>query len=323
MNTFNLTDLPSIEDIRDAALRIKAYIHRTPVLTSFQLNQLTGRDLFFKCENLQKAGAFKSRGAMNAVLSLDEASHAKGVATHSSGNHAQALARAALITRTKAWIVMPENAPQVKVNAVKDYKGEVIFCKPTLKDRENTLQQVLSRYGATAIHPYNDLEVIKGQATACLELLEQCPQPDLILCPVGGGGLLSGTLLARNFLAPGVKVIACEPSGADDAYRSFKARTFFPSINPTTIADGLLTSLGSVTFPIILQYADDIVTVDDNSIIRAMHLIWERMKIIVEPSAAVCLAAILEDKIPTELKRIGMILTGGNIDLNKLPWIAS
>jgi threonine dehydratase len=314
------TTLPSADYIRDAATLIKPYIHKTPVLTSVQINSMTGSELFFKCENLQKAGAFKSRGAMHAVLRLSTTEREKGVATHSSGNHAQALARAALITGTRSWIVMPKTAPEVKVNGVKNYKGNIIFCEPTLQAREQTLDEVIVQTAATVIHPYNNIQVIAGQATAALELFEQSPPLDMVLCPVGGGGLLSGTLLSRNYFSPNTTIIACEPEGANDAWQSFRAGKLIPSVNPDTIADGLLTSLGSITFPIILKYVNDIVTVSDAAIIRAMKLIWERMKIVIEPSAAVCLAAILDNKLDVTGKRVGIILSGGNVDLNKLPW---
>jgi len=314
------TTLPSADYIRDAATLIKPYIHKTPVLTSVQINSMTGSELFFKCENLQKAGAFKSRGAMHAVLRLSTTEREKGVATHSSGNHAQALARAALITGTRSWIVMPKTAPEVKVNGVKNYKGNIIFCEPTLQAREQTLDEVIVQTAATVIHPYNNIQVIAGQATAALELFEQSPPLDMVLCPVGGGGLLSGTLLSRNYFSPNTTIIACEPEGANDAWQSFRAGKLIHSVNPDTIADGLLTSLGSITFPIILKYVNDIVTVSDAAIIRAMKLIWERMKIVIEPSAAVCLAAILDNKLDVTGKRVGIILSGGNVDLNKLPW---
>jgi threonine dehydratase len=314
------TTLPSADYIRDAATLIKPYIHKTPVLTSAQINSMSGSELFFKCENLQKAGAFKSRGAMHAVLRLSTTEREKGVATHSSGNHAQALARAALITGTRSWIVMPKTAPEVKVNGVKNYKGNIIFCEPTLQAREQTLDEVIVQTAATVIHPYNNIQVIAGQATAALELFEQSPPLDMVLCPVGGGGLLSGTLLSRNYFSPNTTIIACEPEGANDAWQSFRAGKLIHSVNPDTIADGLLTSLGSITFPIILKYVNDIVTVSDAAIIRAMKLIWERMKIVIEPSAAVCLAAILDNKLDVTGKRVGIILSGGNVDLNKLPW---
>jgi threonine dehydratase len=314
------TILPTAEHIRDAARLIRPYIHKTPVLSSAQINSMTGSELLFKCENLQKAGAFKSRGAMHAVLRMNKEDHRKGVATHSSGNHAQALARAAMITKTRSWIVMPKTAPMVKVNGVRNYEGNIIFCEPTLQAREQSLEDVLAHTGATIIHPYNNIQVIAGQATACLEFFEQAPPLDVVLCPVGGGGLLSGTVLSRNFFSPNTQVIACEPEGANDAWKSFKSGKLVPSVNPDTIADGLLTSLGSITFPIILKYADDIVTVSDAAIVRAMKLIWERMKIVIEPSAAVCLAVLLENKLDVADKRVGIILSGGNVDLNKLPW---
>ena len=277
-------------------------------------------ELYFKCENFQKAGAFKSRGAVNAVFSLDEESVKKGVGTHSSGNHAQALARAAKLRQIPAYIVMPENAPQVKVDAVKNYDGIITFCKPTLQAREETLADVIKKTGALEIHPYDNYKVIEGQATCGKELLESVSNPDLILCPVGGGGLLSGTALSANYFSKNSKIIACEPAGADDAYQSFKSGKLIPSIHPQTIADGLLTSLGVRNFPIIQKFVSDIVTVSEEAIIKAMMLIFERMKIVVEPSAAVPFAAILEKKINVSGKRAGIILSGGNIDFKKLPF---
>lgn len=320
-NPTTLYQFPDQDAIHSAALRIEPYIHFTPVLRSAQFDSMSEGHLFFKCENFQKAGAFKSRGAMNAILSLDQKSLLKGVATHSSGNHAQALARAAMIMKTKAYIVMPETAPQVKVDAVKAYGGIITFCKPTLEDREKTLSSLVQQTGAHVIHPYNDYRVITGQATACKEMLSQTPHLDLVLCPVGGGGLLSGTALSLQYFSPATKLVACEPQGADDAYRSFKSGYFQPSIKPDTIADGLLTSLGDLTYPIIKQYVSDIVTVDDMEIIKAMKLIWERMKIVIEPSSAVPLAAVLSGKINVKGLNVGIILSGGNIDLNKIPWL--
>lgn len=312
---------PDKEAIQSAALRIESYIHHTPVLRSTQLDHMSEGHLFFKCENFQKAGAFKSRGAMNAILSLDQQTMRKGVATHSSGNHAQALARAAMIMKTKAYIVMPETAPQVKVDAVKMYGGIITFCKPTLDDRESTLAMLVQETDAHIIHPYNDYRIIAGQATACMEMISQTPHLDLVLCPVGGGGLLSGTALCLQYFSPATKLIACEPRGADDAYRSFKSGHFQPSIKPDTIADGLLTSLGDLTFPIITQYVSDIVTVSDEEIISSMKLIWERMKIVIEPSSAVPLAAVLSGRVKVKGLNVGIILSGGNIDLNKIPWL--
>ena len=313
-----LYQIPGSADIISVAAQIQPYILRTVVLTSETFNKRFETELFFKCENFQKAGAFKSRGAVNAVFSLSTAEAENGVATHSSGNHAQALARAAAIRGIPAFIVMPNNSPQVKVDAVKQYGGMITFCEPTLKDREETLKKVISKTKASEIHPYDNFNIITGQATAAKELLEEIPELDLILCPVGGGGLLSGTALAAAYFSDKTEVIACEPSGADDAMRSFKAGKIIPSVNPKTIADGLLTSLGERNFPIIQQYVKEIVTVSEASIVEAMRLLFERMKIVVEPSAAVPFAALLEEKVSVKNKRIGIILSGGNIDLKTL-----
>ncbi|MCF8229972.1 MAG: pyridoxal-phosphate dependent enzyme [Bacteroidales bacterium] len=320
MNTLIDFDIPSRLDIVEAAERIRPYIHHTPVLQCEQFNDLFQANILFKCENFQKAGAFKSRGAVNAVFSLTQDEIDRGVCTHSSGNHAQAMARAAALRKCKAYIVMPETSPKVKVNAVKHYGGMITFCKPTLEARERTLQEIRQKTGAIEIHPYNNLKIITAQASAARELFLEYNDLDMILTPVGGGGLLSGTALAAKYFSSHTKVIACEPAGADDAYRSFHDQKFYPSLNPKTIADGLLTSLGSYTFPLILEYVDTIVKVQEDSIIHAMKLIWERMKIIVEPSAAVTLAAILEKQIDTKGMKIALILSGGNVDLNKLPW---
>jgi threonine dehydratase len=311
---------PSREQLKNTANRIAFGIHHTPVLQSSYFNRIFHSDLYFKCENFQKVGAFKSRGAVNAVFSLSDEAAANGVATHSSGNHAQALARAAALRKIPAYIVMPENAPKVKINAVKDYGGQITFCKPTLEARESTLKQIIRKTGATEIHPYNNLPVIEGQATAAMELLEEYPDVDLLLCPVGGGGLLSGTALAAHYFSQKTTVIAGEPAGADDAYRSFHAGKIIPSVRPNTIADGLLTSLGDITFPIIRQFVSDIVTVQEESIIQAMRLVFERMKIVIEPSAAVPVAAILEKRIDVSGKKVGIILSGGNVDWEHLPW---
>lgn len=315
--------IPDLRTIEAAATRIRPYIHRTPVMTCQSINQMIGATVYFKCENFQKVGAFKSRGACNAVFSLDDAAVVKGVATHSSGNHAQALARAALIRGCKAYIVMPETAARVKVEAVKGYGGEIFFCKPTLASREETLQEVVNRTGATEIHPYNDYRVIAGQATATLEFFEDTGPLDVIMAPVGGGGLLSGTALATSYISPSTKVIAAEPVHADDAFRSFTTRKLVPSINPQTIADGLLTSLGSLTFPIILDHVHQIITVSEETIIQAMLLTWERMKIIIEPSSAVPLAALMENQDAFLGKRIGIIISGGNVSFDKLPWLTA
>ena len=311
---------PTIKEIKEASHRIRPFIHRSPVFTCSAINRMCEAELFFKCENFQKVGAFKIRGATNAVFILENQEAMKGVATHSSGNHAAALALAAHLRGIKAYVVMPENAPQIKRAAVADYGAEIILCQPTLKAREETLAKVVDHTGAAFIHPYNDYRVIAGQGTAALELCEEIPNLDIMMTPVGGGGLLSGTAITVSAISPKTKIIAAEPEGADDAYRSFHAGRIIPSVNPDTIADGLLTSLGNLTFPIIKHYVNNIVTVTEEGIIHAMRTIWERMKIIVEPSAAVPLGAILTKRIPVSGKRIGIILSGGNVDLAKLPW---
>jgi threonine dehydratase len=283
---------------------------------------MVGAELFFKCENFQKAGAFKFRGATNAVFSLGEDQALRGVATHSSGNHAAAVALAARNRGIKAYVVMPQTAPQVKKDAVAGYGAEITFCKPTLAAREQTLAKVVEATGAAVVHPYNDYRVIAGQATAALELMEDMADLDVIMTPIGGGGLASGTALCVRYLQPKIRAIAAEPMGADDAYRSFRAGKLIPSENPKTIADGLLTSLGDKTFPIVWEFVDDIVTVSEEGIIQAMRCIWERMKIVVEPSAVVPLGALLTGRLDAEAKRVGIILSGGNVDLNRLPWLS-
>lgn len=312
--------IPDKLTITEAAERIKPLIHRTPVLRCNAIDEITGGNLFFKCENFQKAGAFKSRGATNAVFQLSESELKRGVATHSSGNHAAALALAAKRRGIQAHIVMPENSNKIKIKAVESYGGLITFCESTLQSREDTLNEVISRTGAIEIHPYNNYQIIAGQASAALEMIEDFPDLNLIIAPVGGGGLLSGTALAARYFGNHTRVIAAEPERADDAYRSFLSKTFVPSVTPDTIADGLRTSLGTLTYPIIMEYVDDIVTVSESGIINAMRLIWERMKIIIEPSSAVPLAAILEGKIDVSGKKTGIILSGGNVDLNELPF---
>lgn len=311
---------PTIGEIREASERIKPYVHRTPVLTCGTLNRFCGAKLFFKCENFQKSGAFKIRGATNAVFSLKEHEASRGVATHSSGNHAAALALAAKWRGIPAYVVMPENASDVKKNAVAGYGAEIIFCRPTLEAREQGLAKVVDRTGAAFIPPYNDYRVIYGQGTAAMELCEEVSDLDVMMTPVGGGGLLSGTALATSALSPKTLVIAAEPKGADDAFRSFHAGKIIPSRNPQTIADGLLTSLGDLTFPIIREYVKDIVTVSEEAIVEAMRAVWERMKIIIEPSAALPLGALLSTRTEIPGTRIGIILSGGNVDLANLPW---
>ncbi|MEI6123712.1 MAG: pyridoxal-phosphate dependent enzyme [Bacteroidota bacterium] len=312
--------VPHKNTILEAAQRIQPYINHTPVLTCQNLNSMFHTELFFKCENFQKAGAFKSRGACNAVFSLTENQMRNGVATHSSGNHAQALARAAKLRGIKAYIVMPKNSSKVKVEAVKSYGGIITFCIPTLEARETTLQKVMAETNATEIHPYNNYTIISGQATAALELFSSVTELDYIIAPVGGGGLLSGTALAAHYFSPKTKVLAAEPEQANDAFLSFQSKKFIPSINPNTVADGLQTSLGNKTFPIILEHVHDILTVKESDIISCMKLIWERMKIIVETSSAVTLAAVKNNPNLFQGKKVGIIISGGNVDLQKLPW---
>lgn len=320
MNSKMTEIAPSLSDIQKAAERIAPFAHRTPVLTSSSINRMTGGKLFFKCENFQKVGAFKFRGATNAVFSLGKSEAKKGVATHSSGNHAAALTLAAGLRGIPAYIVMPRSAPAVKKEAVAGYGAKIFFCESTLDARESTLAEVVKETGAVFIHPYNDYRVIAGQGTAALELLEEVPDLEMVVAPVGGGGLLSGTALTVSQLSPKTAVIGAEPEGADDAFRSLESGKIIPSLNPQTIADGLLTSLGSRTFPIIQKHVERIVTVSDDDITHAMRLVWERMKIIIEPSAAVALAAVLSSKMDVEGKPVGIIFSGGNVDLERLPW---
>jgi len=311
-----------LDSIRAAHKRIRAYIHRTPVMTSSRLNEASPAtaSLFFKCENFQKIGAFKARGATNAVFSLDEATARRGVATHSSGNHGAAVARAARLRGVPAHIVMPSNSAKVKIRAIEGYGAQLVFCEPTENAREVACAEVIKKTGATLIHSFENEHVIAGQGTAAVELLEDVPELDVIICPVGGGGLLSGTAIAAKSMRPQIKVIAVEPANADDAAQSFRAGRRLVTEKKFTIADGLRTNVGERTFPIIQRYVDDIVTVSEEAIGSAMRTIWETMKTIIEPSAAVPYAAILENKIDVNGKRAGMILTGGNVDLDALPW---
>ncbi|MDG6224136.1 MAG: pyridoxal-phosphate dependent enzyme [Candidatus Thermoplasmatota archaeon] len=311
---------PTLEHIRAAHDRIRPHVHRTPVMTSGSIDSISGSSIFFKCENLQKVGAFKARGAVNAVMSLNENGAKKGVATHSSGNHAQALAYAASLRGIPCHIVMPRNAPLVKVEAVRGYGARIVFCEPTLAAREEALEEVVSRTKAAFIPPYDDPRIVAGQATAAIELFEDVQDLDAVMTPVGGGGLLSGTCLAAKYTSKRVAVIAAEPSGADDAYRSLARGRIVPSEDPNTICDGLLTSLGKLNFDIISRSVSRIVRVEDASTIKAMRLIMERLKIVVEPSACVTLGALLEGQEDLLGKRIGIILSGGNVDLSKLPW---
>ena len=308
---------PDLREIKATHERISRHADKTPVLTCASLDGMVGARLFFKCENFQKTGAFKFRGACNSVFLLSDEQASRGVVTHSSGNFAAALALAAAKRGSSARIVMPSNAPEVKVAAVKGYGGIITFCEPTLESRQTTAEKIIKETGATFIHPYNDYRIIAGQGTAAVELMEKIPDLDFILAPVGGGGLLSGTAIAAKGINPKIKVIGCEPKNADDAYRSIKAGRIIPSENPNTIADGLRTSLGDKTFPIIRDLVDEILLATEEEIITAMRHIFERMKIVAEPSAAVPLAVLLSGQLDVRDKRAGVILSGGNVDLGK------
>ena len=305
------------DQIELAHTRIKPYIHWTPVLTCEAIDVMAGCSIFFKCENFQKVGAFKARGAMNAALCLAPEELKKGLATHSSGNHAQAIARAGKILNTPSFIVMPRTAPLIKKKGVQGYGGRIFECESTLQARETMLAQVIANTGATEIHPFDNYDVIAGQATAAKELIEKINELDVVMAPVGGGGLLSGTALSAYYFLPGAIVIGAEPSGADDAYRSMKSGKIEAS-QANTMADGLLTNLCEKTFSIIWEHVNEILTVPDEEIIAAMRLVWERMKIIIEPSCAVPLAALMKNKEKFAGKRIGIILSGGNVDLDKI-----
>jgi threonine dehydratase len=311
---------PAFTDVEAAAERIRPYAHRTPVLTSSALDAMVGARLFFKCENFQRVGAFKFRGACNAVFSLTPDEVRRGVATHSSGNHAQALALAARLRGVPAFVVMPSNSRAVKKAAVAGYGARITQCEPTLASREETLDRVVAETGAAVVHPYDDPRVIAGQGTAALELMADVPDLDVVMTPVGGGGLLAGTAIAVHAVSSATQVIAAEPTGADDAFRSLQEGKIVPSVNPQTICDGLLTSLGTLTFPVIRERVSRIVTVSDQMTIAAMRYLWERMKIVVEPSAAVPLAALLAGGLQVSGRRIGIIVSGGNVDLESLPW---
>ncbi|WP_310682051.1 pyridoxal-phosphate dependent enzyme [Aliifodinibius sp. S!AR15-10] len=310
--------IPTLEDIHHAHKIVQKYAHQTPVLRNKSLDKEVAGQVHLKCENFQKVGAFKFRGASNAIFSLSDEEAQKGVATHSSGNHAQAVALAGQMRGIPAYIVMPENAPNVKVEAVKGYGARITFCEATLKAREDTLENVVKETGASFIHPYNDPRIIAGQGTAALELLDQQPDLDIILAPVGGGGLLSGTAIAAS--PTDIKIIGVEPEEADDAFRSFKTGTLIPLDHTETIADGLRTSLGELTFACIREHVDGIVTVSEQEIKKAMRFVWERTKIIIEASSAVPVAALLNQKIDVTEKKVGVILSGGNVDLDNLPW---
>lgn len=311
---------PALEDIRKAHQRIKPFIHRTPVLTSRAIDEMSGAMLYFKCENFQKVGAFKIRGATNAVFSLTDEEAAHGVATHSSGNHAAALALAARWRSIPSYVVMPLNAPKVKMMAVSGYGAQITFCQPTLEAREQTLARLLETTGAVFIHPYNDLRVICGQGTAALELFSDVQGIDAVITPVGGGGLLSGTAVAVKSVSSSTLIFGAEPERADDARRSLNAGRIIPADDPQTLADGLRSSLGDLTYPILKKLVTEIFTATEEGIVEAMRLIWERMKIVVEPSSAVPLAAVLKETTSFAGKRVGVILSGGNVDLDRLPW---
>jgi len=308
-----------LDSIRAAHERIRSHIRRTPVLTSERLDDASGAQLLFKCENFQKIGAFKARGATNAVFALDNATAKRGVATHSSGNHGTALARAAKLRGIPAHIVMPSNSTKVKVRAVESYGASVVFCEPNQTAREAACADTIAKTGATLIHSFENEDVMAGQGTATIELVEEVDL-DLVVCPIGGGGLLCGAAVAAKSMRPRIKVIAAEPANADDAAQSFRAGKRIVAEKKFTIADGLRTNVGERNFSIIQRYVDDIVTVSEEAIISAMRTIWETMKIVIEPSAAVPYAAIVESKINIGGKRVGIILTGGNVDLDALPW---
>ena len=312
----------SIDDIRAAAGRIKGVGHRTPILTSQTLDEMAGRKLFFKCENFQKVGAFKLRGGWNAISMLSDEEAANGVCTHSSGNHAQAVAFSAMKRGITSYIVMPNNVPDVKRDAVKGYGANITLCEPTLEARKTTLDEIAKKTGAQVVHPFNNPNVIAGQGTAALEMIEELGELDAIIAPIGGGGLMSGTCITTRSLLPEAKLFGAEPAGADDAYHSLKEGKIIPQTNPDTICDGLLTSLGEYTWNILKDHLEAIYTVTDDEVINAMRLIWERMKIIIEPSSATAVAVALksEFKALEGLEKVGIILTGGNVELSKLPF---
>ena len=315
--------IPTLADMLIAHERIKPYIHRTPVLTSRFINELTGAELFFKCENLQKAGAFKARGASNAVFGLSDEQAARGVATHSSGNHGTCLSYAAGRRGIPCTVVMPRTAPQAKKDAVKGYGGRVVECEPSTSSREAVFAEVVAESGAEFVHPYNDPRVIAGQGTCSKELVEQVPGLDAVIAPIGGGGMVSGTCLTLSNLAPGVKIYAAEPEQADDAMRSFKAGHIIADDAPETVADGLKVPLKDLTWHFVKNHVTDILTASEDEIVEAMKLIWKRLKIVMEPSSAVPLAVILKNPDVFAGKRVGVIITGGNVDLDRLPWMNS
>ena len=312
--------IPDYAAIERAVDRIAGHAHRTPVLTSSYFNRLVGAELFFKCENFQRVGAFKFRGACNAIAALPAEAAQCGIITHSSGNHGQAVALAARLNGYRAVVVMPDNSARVKVEAVREYGGEVVLCPPGTATRDAAVKKLVDEHGYVFIPPYNHPDIIAGQGTAAKELLEEVPDLDMIMAPVGGGGLISGTAIAARHLAPGISVIGAEPFNADDAARSFRSGRLEPASPQQTVADGLRTTLGPLNFAVIREKVDDIVTVSEQAIIREMRSVWERMKIVIEPSCAVPLAALTEQAIDVGGQRVGIILTGGNVDLDALPW---
>lgn len=312
--------IPTVKDVQSALKRIEPYVHNTPVLTSATIDRMMNATVFFKCENLQRMGAFKIRGAINAILQLSEEDRARGVITHSSGNFAAALALAARSLDTKAYIVMPSNAPKVKKEAVVGYGAQIIECAATLSSRESTTLTHQKKTGATFIHPSNDINVILGNSTAVWEMAKMVESLDVVIAPVGGGGLIAGTALATNYLSYYIETIGAEPFGADDAYLSLKTGKIQPSINPKTIADGLKTQLGENNFPIIQKFVSKIIRVEESEIVEAMKFIWERMKVIIEPSSAVAVAAMFRNKSEFKNRKVGVILSGGNVDMTDLPF---
>ncbi len=315
-----MTDEKNIHDLRKLHEKMKAFVHQTPVLTSRSFNNFSGTEAYFKCENFQKMGAFKMRGALNAALHLNDDQKAKGVVTHSSGNFGQATALAAKLLNISATVIMPENAPQVKKDAVKAYGARVIECKPGQANREKAVEEFIAGSGAILLHPSNQIEVIEGNATVALEFLEEIPGLEIMITPVGGGGLLAGTAMAAKLVNPGIEIIGAEPSQVDDAYWSLKKGIIQPPTNKETIADGLKTSLGDINFPVIQKHVKSIIRVEEEEIIFAMKWIWERMKVVVEASSAVAVAAVLKEKELFRDKKTGIILSGGNVELEKLPF---
>lgn len=319
-NPVGEVESPTLADIQAAAARIAPHIHRTPIMRCSAIDDMIGASLHFKCENLQKVGAFKFRGACNTLLSLSDHELENGIATHSSGNHGAAVALAAQLRGTTGVVVMPSNTSAVKQAAVAHYGARIVHCEPNEESRTRTLEAILEDEGRTLVHPFDDVRVIAGQGTAALELLEQVPDLDIVITPVGGGGLLSGTAISVAGLSAQTRIIGAEPEGADDAYRSFRAGHIIPVGTPNTIADGLRTTVGELTFPVIREHVADIVRVSEEAIIEAMRITWQRSKLIIEASAAVPLAALLESKVDVRDARIGIIISGGNVDLDALPW---